>query len=277
MTDGPSKDDKYIMQLCNETSSPLMSNLQATYILSMSSSLRTTSLDPRLRTLARRTYVQINRGHRAVPVEDVDTTSKDIVHAVRNACFHASLHNTGHILILEDDAMMLTGGSWESIDRKLVDPKVEIYSLGSIGWFVPDGCTHARILGRFIGFAQAIIYSPKTQRELIDAPLERIKHIDAHFLSYRSGKYGSARPLIVQLFPRTANMDQWSLSRDSGPCERCGVRFFVCILHRVLCLHRYHGGWYVLYVFNYLSVPLLISFAIASLTLISVSAARQLI
>ena len=121
MTDGLN-DDKYAMQLCNETSSPLMSNLQATYILSMSSSLRTTSLDPRLRTLARRTYVQINRGHRAVPVEDVDTTSKDIVHAVRNACFHASMHNTGHILILEDDAIMLTGASWENINWKLVDP-----------------------------------------------------------------------------------------------------------------------------------------------------------
>lgn len=246
------EDDKYTISLQTETYEPYVSSLEATYILTMSNSSRMTRMDKRLMQIARKTYVQVNRGFVAVPTSGICNTSMDLVHAVRNVCDHAMDNHPGYILVLEDDAMLLTTAPFAAIDQKLRSG-VNLYSLGSIGVFIPCGCTHARVVGNFIGFAQGIIYSAHVQQKLLNGPIDHIKHIDAHFLSHIPKKYACTRPVVVQLLPHTSNMDEWSIStRKSGKCERAGVRVFICLVQRVLRLDKSHHGWYVFYACNYM-------------------------
>ena len=251
-------EDKYEIQLWSESTEPLMPVLQATYILTMSDSTRVAHLDQRLYNIARRTYVQTNAGYWNRPTDGVDCSSRDIVHAVRNLCEHAGRTHVGYILVLEDDALLLTTSMFDAINQKLYQANIDVYTLGSIGFFLPFGCNHARIFGNFIGFAQAMIYSSETQTQLLRTPIKNIKHIDAHFLAHRPKKYACTRPVIVQYLPRTSNMTQWSLSYESGVCERCGVQIFIFILHSILRLDRHHCGWYALYFLNYATIPTLI-------------------
>ena len=69
--------------------SPCIPMLRATYILTMTDSGRTHTINPILLRLSRQIYVQYNDGFRNVPKADVDNTSRDLVHAIRNICFHA--------------------------------------------------------------------------------------------------------------------------------------------------------------------------------------------
>lgn len=247
-----SESDKYSIALRHETSEPYLSSLEATYILTMSTSSRLHAMDERLMNMARRTYIQTNRGFRSVPTDGVHNTSMDIVHAVRNVCKHSMENNPGYILILEDDAILLTTAPLAAIDKKL-KRGVNLYSFGSIGLFIPCGLTHARVVGNFIGFAQSIIYSLHVQQKLLQTPINDIKHIDAHFLGHVQKKYACVRPVIVQLLPHTMNMDEWSISaHNTGQCERTGVRMFVFFVQRVMKLDRYHHGWYAFYACNYL-------------------------
>lgn len=249
---------KYEIVSIATTNSPQIQSLSAAYILTMRDSSRMDSFDTRLYSIAPRTYIQYNSGYNTAPVDYVDSTSRDLAHAVQNICKHAMTNQYDYILILEDDAFLLCPKRLASVDRRL-HKGVDIYTFGSVGWFVPIDCNHARVIGNFLGFAQAIIYSRKTQSELVQRSIKDIKHIDVHFLAKRGKKYATIAPTIVQLLPPTNNMQEWSLSHKGNICEACGLRIFLFFIHRVLGMDRHPRGWYVLYAFNYGSVPIAVT------------------
>ena len=86
---------------------PIFDNIDATYILTLESSSRVPNMNNLFFNMTKTTYVQFNKGYRSVPKKNVNNTSRDIIHAVKNICLHARQFK--NILILEDDAEPMLG------------------------------------------------------------------------------------------------------------------------------------------------------------------------
>lgn len=240
--------EPYTLSLLNETNTPTLDEIDATYILSMEGNERYNFIDIELLNLSRVTYLQKNKGFEFK--EDVNSTCEDIVHAVKNICKHAKSY--GNILILEDDAeMMCTACSedFHSINMFLKTTKCNIYSFGSLGLIYPVELAHFKFF-KFLGFAQGIMYS-KFARENLLHSVGVIRHIDAHFLSYEKDKYTYYKPLIVQKFETSENMKEWSLSKKNYLIENYCVHAFICIIQYLLCLKYRTHGWFLIYIFNH--------------------------
>lgn len=260
---------------------PRLPCVDAAYILTMTDSVRLTPdrLEA-LRALARHTYVQRNEGYHRCPKEGVDCSARDIVHACRNAFAHASASD-GYVLVLEDDAIPMPGAHdgrhFARVDAFLRRHRetLDAYSLGSFGpvWPACDDPASARFCAGFVGFAQAVVYSRRARDRLLRAPLHTVRHVDVHFLARQPRVYTYWRPLVVQTFAHSDNMDGWGLGRAASPsrCERCLVRAFVRLLQRGLGLDRSPRGWRVLYAINH-APSALVATALAVATACGVAA-----
>ncbi len=254
--------DAYNIQCVATCNEPLLKNVDATYILTLESSKRV--IDKNITNLSKVTYVQTNQGFRKCPKPGVDSSSRDIVHAVQNVCINT--RHLSNVLVLEDDAEMMPTctkrRSFSQVDSFLSRHSGIVFSLGSFGFVIPASCTIRKFVG-FMGFAQAVIYSQAVRNELENVNVEEVKHIDAHFLS-RHPCYTHALPLVVQKFPNTDNMKEWSITGGAvrGWVEGCLVRCFIFIMQNVLCLRCCTYGWFFIYLVNHLLYVIPVAFAV---------------
>lgn len=255
--------EAYDIQEIYSCETPYLPILRATYILTMKDSNRINNIDPLLLNMSQKTYVQYNDGFIKKRKPNVNNTSRDIIHAVKNVCSHANKDD--YILILEDDAIpFIKSTNSFAYHCRLINKFIEeynpnIYTLGSLSLFWPYKYPHQKILGNFMGFTQAVIYSSSTRMALLDTNIKYIKHIDAHFLSKQTHKFAYAFPLVVQLFPFTSNMKEWSISISPSKIEEYSVQIFIFILQKILGLQYSKSGWLVLYLFNYIIIISIIS------------------
>ena len=231
---------------------PIFDNIDATYILTLESSKRIHDINKLLFTMTKVTYLQINKGFRSVYKENVNNTSRDIIHAVKNICLHARQFN--NILILEDDAELMPGTSYydlKQVDNFLGKNHVNIYSFGSLGFVFPYYSTiHMKFLG-FLGFGQSLVYSNSIREKLLKVDISNIKHLDAHFISKQKYKFTYYRPLIVQKLISSPNQDEWSISVGSKRyVEKISVKLFIFFVKDCLRMDKSLLGWFVLYFLN---------------------------
>lgn len=243
-----------------ECENPVFKNIDATFILTLENSNRIKNLDEYVFTLSKKTFVQFNKGFKNFKKKNVDTTCKDILHACRNIFFNSQ--NYGNILVLEDDAKLIsknykeTTKSLKCVDYFIGSNRFNVYSLGSLGFTVPTSdIFHQKFLG-FMGFAQAIIYSKNVRRQLLDTDIRKINHIDANFLSKINMKFTYYKPIIVQHFQNTENMNEWGINKKKGTCEIIGTKLFIYFIQKILRLEHSLKGWYVFYFIN--NTPLIL-------------------
>ena len=240
---------------------PMLRSVPRAYILTM----HETETFPWLHGVARRTYVQRNRGFRACPKTRVDgrrveATNQDLIHAYR-AVFERERDTTDPVLVFEDDARLTSTAKedLEIVDRFVARQWFSVYSLGSIGVMVPHRERgHWRLVGGSIGFAQAVIYSPSCVRAILGAtdvgPLE---HIDSKIIADMHGKATYHRPIAYQV------IDMKNKSENSATwCVRCDGSAFDSVLNNLLVAFLgsfgldKEQGWHKMYGFCKLVVPL---------------------
>jgi hypothetical protein len=254
--------EAYEVRLLWECAEPLLPSVEEAYVLTMADSDRLARADG-IRRLCARTYVQINRGYRSgLKGAEVDCPSRDIVHAYQHVCRQCT--RAGPVLILEDDATLMPDAAarhFAAADRFVAAGAFDVYSLGSFGPFATLGA-HPRY-ACFVGFLQAAVYSAPARAHIARASLARVKHVDAHVVSALPRKHTYRRPLVVQHFAETANMQEWGCSRrEHTRCERRWVRAFVAVLRNLLRLDRELWGWHALYAAN--AAPLVCAWACAA-------------
>jgi hypothetical protein len=197
----------YKISLYKEEEVPLLPSIECAVVLTMSDSVRIhRKAFANITRLCRKTYVQRNVGYKHCRKPScVVSPSTDLIHAYKNVC--EEFHNVrGNVLILEDDAELMTAAQvrdFERVDRFLLSGKYDLYSLGSLGSIRHINRHHARVHG---GFTQAIVWTPWAREKLLYTHVR--KHIDGHFMTQqRTVTY--KRPLVVQLFPKTENQNEW--------------------------------------------------------------------
>ena len=249
------ENDAYTIYTKEECENPIFKNVDATYILTLDKSNRINNIEEYIYKLSKKTFVQVNKGFRECRKKNVDTTCKDILHACKNIFYHARQFK--NILVLEDDAVFIESkpeSDLKCIDNFIGKREFNVYSLGSLGFTLPETLLHQRFIG-FIGFAQAMIYSKCIREELLKVDIKEINHIDANFLSKKKLKFTYYKPLIVQYFENTENMNEWGISLKKNMLEKISTRLFITLIQKVLKLENSLYGWYIFYIIN--STPFL--------------------
>lgn len=236
----------YSITLFDTNDNPLLPSIECAVVLTMSTSDRIyqkTFKD--VTRLCHKTYVQRNMGYKYCEKPSwVTSSSLDLVHAYKNVC-EMFRNVRGNILILEDDAQLITNArrvDYERVDRFLVIGKYDLYSLGSMGSMYHINIHHARVHG---GFSQAIVWTPWAREKLLYTYVR--KHIDGHFIT-RQRTITYKRPLVVQLFPQTENQGEWCVfCRDSmKPLDAC-ITVLLRALFRSLRMDTSTRHWNTLY------------------------------
>lgn len=255
-------DPCYRIYKINTTFTPLLPYVTRAYILTMATSKRLSKERlNKLSKLCRYTYVQKNfAGTReCVKPECVrEHTGRDLCHAVANICKHAKSARRP-ILILEDDAVLKTtdaDASFAHIDAFLRTEDYDAYSLGSLGPCLHIPLLHPRLL--FVGFSQAIIYSPSARQAFLKTEIATMHHIDMNFLSKLRRVHTYWKPLVMQTFPPTANMRKWCLFCNGSRLEKMAVTMWMRLLRCVSLDKNVLPGWHIIYVINHILVPIVI-------------------
>ncbi len=255
----------YALESVHECDVPMLLSVQRAYILTM----HATETFPWLHGVARRTYVQRNRGFRACPKtrgdgQRVDASNQDIIHAYR-AVFARERDTTAPVLVFEDDAMLTRTAKDDMphVDRLVATHNFSVYSLGSVGAMIPHGQGHWRFFGGYFFCAHAVIYSPTCVRTIMDsADTSPHAQIDSHITARMPGKFTYHRPLAYQPFNarnRSQNSKTW--------CFVCGGGVFghiyVSLMHEatwacisILGLDK-ERGWHTMYSLQKALVPVL--------------------
>lgn len=233
------------------TDDPWLPSVSHAVVLTLQGSTRlTTERLESLGRLCRTTVVQVNACWRECKKPAyVRSTAHDLIHAYRNAC-RLSEDTAGPVLILEDDAEVFDGdrAAFRDVDEFVRRGVFDVYSLGSAGEFVATEGPHRRF-GATMGFSQAVVWSAAARRRLLESPCDAT-HIDVHSLSQMALKYTYYRPLVVQLFPTTANMATWCMRCKDEWWERGLVCAWQAFLQRGLKLDRRPDGWKAIYTIN---------------------------
>ena len=256
--------DAYTFYETKECIKPVFENIDATYILTLENSNRIVNIDKNMFTLSKRTFIQVNKGFKNYKKKNVDTTCKDILHACQNIFRHAEHFN--NILVLEDDAVFMSKNfsdvktSLKNIDYFIGKQNFNVYSLGSLGFTLPtNNPIHQKFIG-FIGFAQAIVYTKSIREKMLKTDIINLNHIDASFLSKNDLKFTYYKPIIVQYFENTENMNEWGIHEKKSILEKFGTKIFIFIIQKILRLEKYLNGWYLFYIIN--NTPLIIILSI---------------
>jgi hypothetical protein len=240
---------------------PMLLSVPRAYILTM----HETETFPWLHGVARRTYVQRNRGFRACPKtrgdgRRVDATNQDLIHAYR-AVFERERETTDPVLVFEDDARLTSTAKEDLgiVDRFVARHRFSVYSLGSMGIMVPhDHEGNLRLAGGVFAFTHAVIYSPSCMRAILGATNVGPRvHIDSKIIADMHGKVTYHRPIAYQVIDmknKSENAATW--------CVRCDGSAFDSILNNLVFaffgafgLDR-EPGWRKMYGFCKLVVPI---------------------
>lgn len=254
----------YTLELVHECDTPMLRSVACAYILTM----HETETFPWLHGVARRTYVQRNRGFRACQKTRenglaVDATNQDLIHAYRTVFARAD--TSVPVLVFEDDAR-LTRTAREDlahVDQFVSTRAFSIYTLGSIGPMVPHGGGHWRFVGRAMGASHAIIYSPEAARAVLASRVGAREHIDGQIIGPMPTKVTYKRPIAYQVYDRsakTANAATWCVLCDGGPID-AAIGEVVWAYYGALGLHA-EQGWYAMYAVHKLAVPLMAALAL---------------
>ncbi len=197
-------------------------NLDMTYVLIMVGSKHEERVRRQLNDypFTRNIYLQWNYGFRNCSKHlTKQKTDSDLSDAYMIAFSHAIQHNYERILILEDDFIV---NGITDIDRKNVYDFLELYNpeiltLGSIlmsssdKYFLNNNFlqiynkagTHAMIYNRNVFYK--IYIELYIKKRCIDSITNKINNI-----------YSYKLPLIIQLFPKTENRDNWFSDKNSN-------------------------------------------------------------
>jgi hypothetical protein len=254
--------DCYTLELVHEVGeAPMLPSVPRAYILTMHEA----ETFPWLHGVARRTYVQRNRGFRVCPKtrsdgRRVDATNQDIVHAYR-AVFERERDTTDPVLVFEDDARLTSTARQDLaiVDRFVATQRFSVYSLGSFGLMVPHReMGHWRLAGSVFGFAQAVIYSPPCVRAILGAKdVGPREHIDAKLIGPMSGKFTYHRPIAYQVLnikKKSENSSTWCV-QCNGSAFDSAMREAAWVFFGALGLDK-ERGWHKMYGFCKLVVPL---------------------
>jgi hypothetical protein len=258
---------------------PMLPSVPCAYILTM----HETETFPWLHGVARRTYVQRNRGFRACAKTQgiahgprVDATNQDIIHAYRTVFASALIQSaSAPVLVFEDDARLTRTARQDlvHVDRFVATRAFSLYTLGSIGLMVPyygdrggrggrggrgdrDAFRHWRFVGSAFGFAQSVIYAPSAARAVLDAAPGPLGHIDATVLSTMPLRLTYHRPIAYQVIDfnsKSENSATWCVRCDGGVLDSV-VRKLAWLYFGAVGLDT-EAGWGVMYTLNKLAVP----------------------
>ena len=202
----------YSYKTINTTHTPILNNVDVVLIITMEGSNRFKE-DPFLLNLAKKTIIQYNKGFKEGNKPITITNSKqDIVHAYYTAFEYLKCYN--NVIILEDDAQVINKDIqiYDKINTFIAVENYNIFSFGSFGLFSKYKNDFLKIDYGVIGAAQAIIYSHNARNKLmedISSSNFNRGHIDLTYLTSLDRKFTYKYPLIVQLFPKTNNMNIW--------------------------------------------------------------------
>ena len=216
--------DCYALETVHECDAPMRSSVPRAYVITM----HATETFAWLHGVARRTYVQRNRGFRACPKtrgdgQRVDASNQDIIHAYR-AVFERERDTAEPVLVFEDDALLTSTAKADMphVDRFVATHNFSVYSLGSLGAMVPHEQGHWRFWGSrlYFGAAHAMIYSPTCVRAILGFRNVRPHdQIDSRIIAEMPGLFTYHRPLAYQPFSirnRSENSHTWCTVCDGG-------------------------------------------------------------
>lgn len=262
----------------NTENQPLMKSVDALYFLTISveASPQNQTNSERLSNpstlefmrIANLTFIQFNNWYRSCKKESVNTTGKDLVDAYVNVCTHASTLNFNRILICEDDSQIIATDFQKnivSIDTFIEKEDPTVYTLGSLACTIPTNSPHKKAL--FMGFSQAVIWSKRARDELLRNYAD-VNHIDVGFLSKLDTIYTYHKPVIVQRFITTENMDNWCIQCKGGKLEKIAVDIWVYILQDVMMLKDGIEGWNIIYNINNYWILIIIIFILLNVLII---------
>jgi hypothetical protein len=241
---------------------PMLPSVPRAYILTM----HETETFPWLHGVARRTYVQRNRGFRACPKtrvdgRSVDATNQDIVHAYL-AVFERERDTTDPVLVFEDDARLTSKAKedLEIVDRFVATQRFSVYSLGSMGLMVPRDHEkwHWMLACSVFAFTHAVIYSPSCVRAILGATdVGPREHIDSKIIAHMHGKFTYHRPIAYQVIDirnKSENAATWCVRCDGSGLDSVLNSLLVAFLG-AFGLDK-EPGWHKMYGFCKLVVPL---------------------
>ena len=168
-----------------------------------------------------RVTVQLNPGFEHKPDLIEKTTRADICHALAAAFRRATGRGHRRLLVLEDDFFLgdadargLAREASEDIALFLKDRDFDTYNLGRVaftGW--PSGRGSWRAIAH--GTAHGVLYSERFMRTYLaqhdadPSPIVRVGN-DLWWNRLDMVHYVYERPLVFQLYPRTANRELWN-------------------------------------------------------------------
>ena len=245
---------------CREPERPMLLSVPRAYILTM----HERETFPWLHGVARRTYVQRNRGFRGCAKTRgdgarVDATNQDLIHAYR-AVFERERNTTDPVLVFEDDARLTKTATHDlaRVDRFVATRPFSVYSLGSLGLMVPhDNQGHWRIVGGVFAFTHAVIYSPSCVRAILGCTgVGPHHHIDSRIIAPMPIKVTYQRPLAYQVLDskhKSENSGTWCVKCDGGALDSL-VRSVSWVYIGAIGLNT-EKGWGLMYTVNKLAVP----------------------
>lgn len=231
----------YYYKTINETTDPLLKNVDLVLILTMEGSNRFKE-DPFLLTLTKKTIIQYNKGYKKCKKPNtIKSTKEDLVHAYYTAFEYLKKYN--NVIVLEDDAIVINKDLtvYEKIDNLIKNENFNIFTFGSFGIFSKYNNDFYKI-NLFYTWSQGNIYSKKARKLLKNNILKTNfngGHIDIYYINKLNNKCTYKYPLIVQLFPETENMANWHKIYILLILNK----FFIKILN----LDNSPDGWYILY------------------------------
>ena len=226
----------YYYKKIKSTDNPILSNVDATFILCMENSNRFKT-DPFLINLSKETIIQYNKGFKKCnKSEHIKLSNNDIIHA-----YYTLFNNTKNyenIIILEEDAEVYNYdiSHYKKIDDYIKNNRFNALTFATFGAFKKLNEDFYTVDTVQCG-AQANIFSKNYRTYLIDK-IEKNNfngHMDVDYLN--NNKVISYKiPLIIQLWPETENSKNW------GFLQRIPVF--------IIGAHKYKESWEIIYFFN---------------------------
>jgi hypothetical protein len=249
--------DCYALETVHECDAPMLSSVPRAYVITM----HATETFAWLHGVARRTYVQRNRGFRACPKtrgdgQRVDASNQDIIHAYR-AVFERECDTTEPVLVFEDDALLTSTAKDDMphVDRFVATHNFSVYSLGSFGVMIPYENGHWRFLRGVFGALHGAIYSPRCVRAALDVTdVGPYAHIDAGIMMPMPGKFTYHRPLAYQPVIASENSVTWCFLQCNGGAIDSLLRQVSWACVYMLGLDK-EDGWHALYSLQKAALP----------------------